>query len=299
MKNAKSYLRVLHLLGLLTSISVAQVPDFSKVDYMHPGDSVNIISLINNGIKLNKGKVIAWFPKDSLSEDRMNGILDTLQMGITAAEKYIRAPRSWQVQQKESPYTYYFRTDRFISHASHAGFVSIPFWRIKNGKAPWLHEAIHEMLNTKARHSVSEKEYAEYEPHVWLHEGLADYVAIQVSQQYDLPRFDPLANAIAGNVDSLCKTDLIRERRAYILSFVGRKGIMPELFSPERMSYAPAFYHCSCSFVKYLIKQQGLEPLLNSISASPREHEALLKLIRPSIDVLKSTWMKELKLNDN
>lgn len=298
MKDTKSYLLILHLLGLLTSISVAQIPDFSKVDYPYPGDSVNIIHLINNGIQMNKGKVIVWFPKDSLSEDRMSGILDTLQMGITAAEKYIHAPRSWQVQQKESPYTYYFRTDRFISHASHAGFVSIPFWRIKHNKAPWLHEALHEMLNTKARHSVSEKEFEEYEPHVWLHEGLADYIAMQISQQYNLPRFDPLANGIVLNVDSICKTDLISERRAYILSFVGRKGVMPELFSPKRMLYAPPFYHCSCSFIKYLVKQQGLEPLLNSISASPREHEALQKLIRPSLDVLKSAWMKELKLNE-
>lgn len=225
----------------------------------------------------------------------MNEIVDTLNFGIMAAEKFIKGPLPWQVQQKGDPYTYYFRTDRFISHASHAGFVSIPYWRIKNSKAPWLHEAIHEMLNTKAAGSISEKEWEAYEPHLWLSEGLADYIAEQVSQQRNLPRFDPLANAIVENVDSLCKEDLKRKRIAYILSFIGRKGTMPELFSKERLTYAPTFYHCSCSFIKYLVEQQGIEPLLNSISVYPREHEALEKLITPSLDAMKSSWLEKLK----
>jgi hypothetical protein len=52
----------------------SQLPDFSKAPNLHEGDSLNIAYLINNGVKITNGKVIAWFPKDSLSEKRMNEI---------------------------------------------------------------------------------------------------------------------------------------------------------------------------------------------------------------------------------
>ena len=295
MKKKKFYRLITLFLSIVPCLSFGQIPDFSKVEFLDPEDSVNIIHLINYGIKLSKGKVIAWFPGDSLSEKRMSEIVDTLNIGIKAAEKFINAPLSWQVQHEGDLYTYYFRTDRFISHGSHAGFVSIPFWRIKNGKAPWLHEAMHEMLNTKAADAISEKEWAAYEPHLWLYEGLPDYISMKVSQQHNLPQFDVFANTTYGNADSLCKQDLCKERSAYILSFIGKKGTMPELYSKDRFTYAPTFYHCSCSFVKYLVEKQGIEPLLNSVSVYPREHEALEKLITPSLDVMKSSWMEKLK----
>jgi len=43
------------------------------------------------------------------------------------------------------------------------------------------------------------------------------------------------------------------------------------------------------------VEKQGIEPLLNSVSVYPREHEALEKLITPSLDVMKSSWMEKLK----
>lgn len=109
--------------------------------------------MVEHGFQMKKGKVLAWFPKDSLSKRRMDEILDTLNIGIFAAEKFIGSPLSWQYRQKEEPYTFFFRIDSFVSHA-HGGYVCIPFWRIKEGKAPWLHEAIHEMLNNKADDSI-------------------------------------------------------------------------------------------------------------------------------------------------
>jgi len=286
-------------LFLLTQLSFSQTPDFSKVTNVHSGDSANIVHLIKNGVRIKNEKVIAWFPKDSLSEKRMKEILDTLNIGVTAAEKFIKAPLPWQVQQKNDFYTFYFRLDSFISHASFAGFVSVPFWRIKEGKAPWLHEAMHEMLNTKRGNwlnaTVSRKDLAENMP-LWLAEGLPEYIAMQVSQQHHLPHFDPHSNGFYKDVDSLCKDDLRNEKGEYILSYIGRKGVMLELFGKDRRSYAPAFYHCSCSFVKYLVSQNGIEILLNSLSAYPRELEELEKLMTPSLEVMKKSWVEKLKM---
>jgi len=284
---------------LFSQQTISQLPDFSKVTNVHSGDSANIDYLIKNGVYQKKGKVIAWFPKDSLSNKRMHEILDTLNIGITAAEKFIKAPLFWQVQQKNDYYTFYFRLDSFISHASFAGFVSIPYWRIKEGKAPWLHEAIHEMLNTKRGNwlnaTVSRKDLSENMP-LWLSEGLPEYIATKVSQQHNLPHFDPHSNDYYKNVDSLCNEDLKKEKGEYILSHIGKKGVMLELFGKDRRTFAPAFYHCSCSFVKYLAEQHGIKTLLTGLSAYPKEHEEIENSIPLSLEKSKALWIQKLKL---
>src|SRR5215203_1409937 len=124
--NKRRHNSITLLFAVLLSTGIkafSQTPDFSLVPNLKPGDSLSITHLINNGTEARKGKVICWFPKDSLSKAQMDKILDTFNIGIAAAERLIKAPLAWQVQQIESPYTFYFRLDSFVSHASGAGFV--------------------------------------------------------------------------------------------------------------------------------------------------------------------------------
>ncbi len=278
---------------------LSQVPDFSKLPILHEGDSLNITYLINNGTKITNGKVVAWFPKDSLTEKRMNEITKMLNAGIRGAEKFINAPLPWQVHPPNEPYTFYFRFDRFVSHASHAGFMSIPFRRIKEGKAPWLHEVIHEMLYSKSESmlsdSLTEKELDEKMP-LWLFEGLPDYISVQVSIIEKLPRFDVFSNSDQTNFDSLFVKEMASEKAQYILSFIGKKGIMPELFSKDRPLYAPAFYHGSCSFVKYMADKYGMKIMLSGISSFGREQETIEKLAGKPLETLKKEWLDKLKI---
>ena len=277
----------------------SQIPDFSKVPALHEGDSLNITYLINNGVRISNGKVIAWFPKDSLSEKRMNEITDMLNAGIREAEKFINAPLPWQVHKPTDPYTFYFRFDRFISHASGAGFISIPFWRIKEGKSPWLHEIMHEMLDTKTGSwqspEIPEKEWTEKMP-LWLFEGLPDYISQKVSFTKNLPWFDVFSNSRQTNIDSLFVEDIKSEKGKYILSFIGAKGVIPELSSKDRILYAPAFYHGSSSFVKYLADNYGMNILLTSISSFRQEHETIEKLTGKSLNILKNEWLDKMKI---
>ena len=266
---------------------------------MHEGDSVNITYLINNGVRISNGKVIAWFPKDSLSEKQMNEITDMLNAGIREAEKFINAPLSWQVHKPADPYTFYFRFDRFVSHASGAGFISIPFWRIKEGKSPWLHEIMHEMLDTKAgswqNPDIPEKDWSEKMP-LWLCEGLPDFISQEVSSTKNLSWFDIFSNSQLTNIDSLFVEDMKSEKGKYILSFIGAQGVMPELSSKDRILYAPAFYHGSSSFVGYLVDKYGLKMLLASISSFRRENETIEKLTGESLEKLKNEWLDKLKI---
>jgi len=277
----------------------SQIPDFSKVPGLNDGDSVNITYLINNGVKIADGKVICWFPKDSLSEKQMNDITNMLKAGISGADKFINAPLPWQLHPFNEPYTLYFRFDRFVSHASQAGFVSIPFWRIKAGKSPWLHEVLHEMLDTKTGSWFSpempEKEWSDKMP-LWLFEGLPDYIALKVSLSENLPLFDVFSNSSLKNTDSLFLEDMKSEKGPYILSFIGKKGVMPQLSSNERMLYAPAFYHGSSLFVKYLAENYGIKMLLTSISSFGHEQETIEKLTGKSMEILKKRWLRKLKM---
>ncbi|MGZ5285481.1 MAG: hypothetical protein ACXWB4_07485 [Kaistella sp.] len=222
-----------------------------------------------------------------------------LNSGIRGGEKFINAPLSWQQHKPTEPYTFYFRFDRFISHASRAGFISIPFWRIKEGKSPWLHEVMHEMLDTKTGNwlnpEITEKEWTEKMP-LWLLEGLPDYISQKVSFTKNLPWFDVFSNSQQTNIDSLFVEDIKSEKGKYILSFIGTKGVMPELSSKERVLYAPAFYHGSSSFVNYLADKYGMNILLTSISSFGMENDTIEKLTGKTLEIIKKEWLDKLKI---
>jgi hypothetical protein len=290
----------LGLVIILTRSSIGQVPDFSKVPNKWEGDSANITNLINNGIKITSGKVICWFPKDSLSEKRMEQIADTVNVGIAAAERFINAPLSWQAHPINEPYVFYFRIDSFISHASLYGFVSIPFWRIKKGKAPWLHEALHEMLYSKTDKwftPVMTEQFANENMPLWLYEGLPDYIATEVSRQNHLTNFDVFSNSNNTNADSLLLENLKSANASHIISYIGAKGVMQELFSKNRMDYAPGFYHGSCSFVHFIADNYGLPVLLTALSSFEKEQQSIETVTGKPLTILKKEWLEKLKMN--
>jgi hypothetical protein len=294
-----SNLKIFHLLIICWSIAAFQASGQTPPNNIvfDERDSLNIANLVNTGTKIADKNVIAWFPKDSLSEKRMREIVDTLNLGVKAAAEFINSPLPWQVHQMDSPYTFYFRPDSFISHASMNGFVSIPFWRIKNGKAPWLHELVHEMLNTKTGNwghpNMTEEEADKLVP-LWLTEGLADYISIKVSTLKRLVLFDVFSNSYQINPDSVFLKELKSERGDYIVSHIGKNGIMPELFSNERRLYAPAFYHGSCSFVQYIANNYDISILLTGISSFGKEQDTIEKLTGKSLELLREMWLDNL-----
>jgi len=288
-----SLVLVTSILLIVSNQSFSQVPDFSKALYrISPEDSVNITYLVNTGVQIKKGRTIAWFPKDSLSEKHMNELVDTINLGIAAAEKFIGAPLSWQYHQKDEPFTYFFRLDTFIAHTN-GGFISIRFDLVRKGTAPWLHEVMHEMLDAKADDSIPRSAWRENMPQ-WLVEGLPEYISREVYKQLGWTYFD-LSRKVIIDMDRACKDDLKEENGKYALSYIGKKGRMDNLATTDRLKYAFAFYHCSCSFTKYLVEQKGFAPLLHSLSASPYVQQEYEKSTHSSLDILKSSWLKKLQ----
>ena len=97
-------------------------------------------------------------------------------------------------------------------------------------------------------------------------------------------------------MDSLFVEEIKSDKGKYILSFIGTKGVMPELFSTDRILYAPAFYHGSSSFVKYLADNYDIKILLTGISSFGQEQETIEKLTGKPLAILKKEWLGKLKI---
>ena len=158
---------------------------------------------------------------------------------------------------------------------------------------------IHEMLNSKqgnwANTSISREQRINNYP-LWLAEGLPDYISIEVSKKLRLPLFDVFSNSYRTNIDSICKEDLKGQKADHVISYIGKKGVIPELFSTESRLYISSFYHCSCSFVKYIAEVYGLEPLLTSLSSFRNEHEVLERKTGRTVEHMRGKWLD--KMND-
>ncbi len=83
-----------------------------------------------------------------------------------------------------------------------------------------------------------------------------------------------------------------------VLSYVGGRGKLPELFGEDRMRYAAAFYAASSSFVRHLARRDGgYGRLLVAIRAFAHEHAEYERLSGRPIDVLRREWMSEIGLD--
>lgn len=255
------------------------------------GDQDRITQLTSQGTMVRKGKATAWFPKDSLQEDRMQGIVDTLNLGISLAQRFIGAPQEWQ-QFSDSPIHYYFFPDNFISHTTDKAEILIPFWRIRSSKSPWLHETMHILFrSTKGNWNEASTLNAYFSRPLWLAEGLADYSAFSISRTHQIPVFD--IQRIGGylGMDSVCATRIGTEQGRDVLEYIGDEGLMRELFGDKRANYAPTFYACSCSFTKYLAEVYGLKNLINANAEFDKEHSTIEDYTGKTMKQLKQEWM--------
>lgn len=258
-------------------------------------DQDRITQLAGQGTMIQEGRVIAWFPKDSLSKDQMKAIVDTLNLGISLAQRFIGAPQEWQ-QFSDSPIHYYFFPDNFISHTTDKAEILIPFWRIKSSKSPWLHETMHILFRSmKGNWNEASTLNTYFNRPLWLAEGLADYSAFTISHRHGLPIFD--IQNIGGyfGMDSVCATKVKSVKGEKVLEYIGKEGSMRELFGKERREYAPIFYACSCSFAKYLAETYGLPNLVKANSEFELEHSSIEKYTGKTMNQLKKEWIGTLR----
>jgi hypothetical protein len=254
-----------------------------------------INTLRTQGVFINRERVIAYFPKNSIPENRMNEIVDTINLGITLADKYIGGPYDWQVF-KNKQLTYYFCEGNFMSTTSKEGDIFIPVWRAQSNQSPWLHETMHLLLRSvNGNWNPKSNPMNLFKMPMWLTEGMAEFLAMKISYDNQIPKFDLFESGGYSKVDSICNISVRQENGPHILKYIGEPGIMKKLFTKKRRFYAPTFYNCSCSFTKYLVETYGLDKVLNAYTNYKKEIETIENFTGKTMNELREDWLAKIK----
>lgn len=280
--------------------------------YAWDDDKPRKVLLEQSGVACEGQHVVAWFPSQATLElegpkgaqaaDRVRGsllndsqrrdIVDRLDKGIAAAKRFIGNP-DWTF--RGDPRTYFYFPDaNFISHAPGGNAIYIPYWRIREDKAPWLHEAMHLLLRNVegADWILQDPDFQNTRMPLWLHEGMADALAMEVSSREGLVYYSPLVDAPPEQLGNFAGKQIWSSPNpTRLLEYIGGRGKMPELFGERRLDFAVGFYAGSASFVRFIAERHGYAPLIEAISSFNREHEELERLTGESLDSMKTQWL--------
>jgi hypothetical protein len=255
-------------------------------------DGSRVATLAKDGARLEGENVILWFPK-SLALADAEALLKRLEPGV--AGLWSRVGRhDWQTV-KKGKITYYLSDDTFVSHASGRAAVFVPMARVRDGHAPFLHEATHELL-ASTRTDRTPAGTPARRP-LWLTEGLPDYIARLVAANAGMTEAGPFDTPTIAGVDNVCTERARTANGAAMMPYIGGGGRPEVLYTTERSRFAPTFYACSFSFVKYLADQVGLNELINLFAFEPADMNARLDRLRGrKLSEWRAEWLRLLNL---
>lgn len=243
-------------------------------------DTARINRLTSSGVRLEAGRVIAWFPTGVMTPEEMQSLTDRLQKGVEALEAFLHVPRRWQ-DTSAHRIDYFFDSGAFfIPHATTSRQVLVPVLRLRDGKAPILHETTHALLTPPQGRR----------PLAWLTEGLATYVAKSVSAVSGIREGDTFELGEVQDLDAKCAASVSVEPGPRILPFIGAPGNLPALYAMEpAFQVRQTFYGCAASFTKYLVDRLGIERVVDVLpEADP--HKELERLTHEKMTALRSAW---------
>lgn len=227
-------------------------------------DSAHVAWLKIHGRRMTGRQVVLWAPADSMSVEWQTALLDSLDRGITELRRLI-GPRPWQ-RIGSRPLHYYLVPERIISHASGKDVVFISLVHVRNGRAPFLHEAGHELLAPPPPFAYDEfpdtvqaEAMFQAMPY-WLVEGLPDVLAQLASSAAHTTEGDVFTIGGLAKADSTCAARLVdNPYRSEILRAIGGQGGVDALFTTDRVKVAPTFYACAQSMTKFVSELIGME----------------------------------------
>lgn len=278
------------LLVLALASCATPPPPLGTCLYPWPTDIPQQKSVEAQGDCVTKDDVVLWMPRGAVAKADQQAWLSVVSKGVRAAKEYVGRP-DWTFRGDPRIY-FYFADAQFICHAPPGNIVYIPLWRMREDQAPWMHETMHLLIASRRGEWFAESEEAQNAGMpLWLHEGLAESLSIDVDQLAGLTHYSPVIEAPADGIDLLCRERLASSPAARILAFVGARGKLPELFSEQRMQYAPAFYAASTSFVRFLLQRYGRKVLLHAIECHGEENEQLERSIGMPMLQARNEWL--------
>ena len=259
-------------------------------------DGKRVQSLVKGGSRIEGPHVIVYFPP-SLSRADADALVKRLDPAVEGLWRQVGI-HDWQAVPK-GKITYYLHDDAFVAHASGRSAVFVPMARVKDGRAPFLHEATHELLASKRRMSAAGGSATPVRYPLWLTEGMADYVARVVADQLGIIEEGPFGPRTISEADALCAERARKPDGAKMLPFVGTNGVPDVLFTTDRARFAPTFYACSLSFTKHLAEHIGLDALINLFGLTPTDLVARMDgVVGRPLPVVVTEWRTRLGLSE-
>ena len=287
--------------GLAACHSVRQ-PEAQPINWS-ADDSAHIAWLENHGRRIDGKQVVVLAPPEQMTVAWQTALVDSLDLSVAELRGLI-GQRSWQ-RIGNRRIQYYLVPERMISHASGKDVVFISMYHVSNGRAPYLHEAVHELLAppppffyVEYPDTIQAETEFQAKPY-WLMEGLPDVLAQLAAAAAGTTEGDVFAIGGLENVDSACAARLTdNPYRTDILRAVGGRGGVDALFTTDRIKVAPTFYACAQSLTKYLVEIIGMNQavaLFPAIKAgewvTPLERAAGMPLA-----ALRRRWQDRLRL---
>ena len=260
-------------------------------------DRKRVGSLVKGGSRIEGTHVILYFPP-SLPRVDAEVLVKRLDPAVEGLWRQVGV-HDWQAVPK-GKITYYLHDDAFVAHASGRSAVFVPMARVKDGRAPFLHEATHELLASKrSRMSAAVGSATPGRYPLWLTEGLADYVARVVANQLGIIEEGPFGPRTLSEADALCAERARTPDGARMLPFIGANAAPDVLFTTDRARFAPTFYSCSLSFTKHLADQIGPDALINLFALPPTDLVTHLDGVAGhSLPVIVTEWRTRLGLHE-
>jgi hypothetical protein len=257
-------------------------------------DGNRVEKLTKEGSRLEGVNLILWFPK-SLAPDDAKALVQRLDPAVEGLWRRVGI-HDWQSISK-GKITYYLCDDAFVSHASGRSAVFVPMARVKDGNAPYLHEATHELLRSKLGPLPRKGADPSQIRPLWFTEGLPDYVAHVVADEVGITEEGPFGTPTISGVDAVCAQRARTADGATILTSVGTSERPEALFTTDRQRFAPTFYSCSFSFTNYLAERVGLEKLVGLFALTPSDMASRLNTLagKPLAEA-RTDWLRRLKL---
>jgi hypothetical protein len=255
-------------------------------------DGKRVAALEKDGFRLDGEHVILWCPP-SLARADAEALLKRLDPGVDGLWRHV-GTHAWQAVPKGT-ITYYFSDDTFVAHASGRAAVFVPMARIRDGRAPFLHEATHELL-ASTRTDRSPGGPPARRP-LWLTEGLPDYFARVVAAETGTTETGPFDTPTIAGADAICAERARTPDGATMMPFVGRNERPEVLFTTDRSRFAPTFYTCSLSFVNYLAGHVEVITLVDLFGVGPADMNARLDSLKGrTLSDWRSEWLRLLGL---
>ena len=278
----------------LTAILIFSTVSFSQEDRLAvriAADNAISNQLRQEGVKYETKRAILWVEKDGLTQKELEEFGTLVNQGILDIEKYTGIKfdkKRYQADKLE----YFINSKPGISRGNieRKPFIYLPLVRVKEKKAPYLHETAH-----KIAYKSSEA--------LWMSEGFCDYVQTYVAKHYGGYNVSFTFNPKNTDIDQLAKDHLKTDAGKKLLSLIGLNGSPLKMNEEQREPYRPIFedrrvsarifYNLSESFVKFLVAQIGLKKLIKIFDSADMRSNST-KITGKSVDDWKADWLKSL-----